>query len=84
MKSQVIWPHATASPVDIAPPDAIWSYIINVSQEVFQKRLDQILELCCGKTAIANDVVVFGRTKYEHDEHLYNLMKVARKTWACF
>ena len=52
---------------------------LNLSQDVFQERMDCILEKCPGTISIADDVGVFGRTEAEHDEHLHNLMKVARQ-----
>ena len=48
-----------------------------VSQDVFQQRMDAILEKCPGCTGIADDVAVYGRTEQEHDDNLMNLMKVA-------
>ncbi|XP_014679079.1 PREDICTED: RNA-directed DNA polymerase homolog [Priapulus caudatus] len=36
---------------------------LNVSQDVFQKRMDHILEQCPGTTGIADDVAVFGKSK---------------------
>ena len=52
---------------------------LNLSQDVFQERMDCILEKCPGTISIADCVGVFGRTEAEHDEHLHNLMKVARQ-----
>ena len=52
---------------------------LNLSQDVFQERMDCILEKCPGTISIADDVSVFGGTEAEHDEHLHNLMKVARQ-----
>ena len=49
-----------------------------VSQDVFQHRMDQILEKCPGTVGIADDVGVYGTTEDEHDKHLHNLMSVAR------
>ena len=51
-----------------------------MSQDVFQQRMDQILEKCPGTLGIADDIAVYGKTKTEHDKHLHNLMKVARDT----
>ena len=41
--------------------------------------MDCSLEKSPGTISIADDVGVFGRTEAEHDEHLHNLMKVARQ-----
>ena len=50
---------------------------LNLSQDVFQERMDCILEKCPGTISIADDVGVFGKTEAEHDKHLHNLMIVA-------
>ena len=50
---------------------------LNLSQDVFQERMDCILEKCPGTISIADDVGVFGKTEAEHDKHLHNLMRVA-------
>ena len=52
---------------------------LNLSLDVFQERMDRILEKCPGTISIADDVGMFGRTEAEHDGHLHNLMKVARQ-----
>ena len=49
---------------------------LNLSQDVFQERMDCILEKCPGTISIADDVGVFGKTEAEHDKHLHNLMRV--------
>ena len=50
---------------------------LNLSQDVFQERMDCILEKCPGTISIADDVGVFGKTEAEHDKHQHNLMRVA-------
>ena len=50
---------------------------LNLSQDVFQERMDCILEKCPVTISIADDVGVFGKTEAEHDKHLHNLMRVA-------
>jgi transposase InsO family protein len=50
-----------------------------VSQDVFQQRMDAILEKCPGCTGITDDVAVFGKNEAEHDRNLLNLMQVARE-----
>ncbi|XP_071944705.1 uncharacterized protein [Antedon mediterranea] len=52
---------------------------LNVSQDVFQHKMDQILEKCIGATGIADDVAVFGKTEEEHDRNLMDLMETARE-----
>ena len=55
-----------------------------MSQDVFQQKMDQILEQCLGTIGIADDVAVFGRTEEEHDQSLHNLMQVAAKSGLVF
>ena len=49
------------------------------SQDIFQKKMDQILGECQGCIGIADDITVHGQTKAEHNAHLRNLMYVACK-----
>ncbi|GFS21366.1 Pol polyprotein [Elysia marginata] len=51
---------------------------LNVSQDIFQMKMDQILERCPGTLGVSDDVCVFGRTEEEHDKNLLNLMEVSR------
>ena len=55
-----------------------------MSLDVFQQRMDQILEKCPGTLGIADDTAVYGKTKTELDNHLHNLMKVARDNGLVF
>ncbi len=48
-----------------------------MSQDVFQHKMDQILESCPGTLGIADDIAVFGRTEQEHDKNVTTLMEVA-------
>ena len=48
-----------------------------MSQDVFQQKMDQILDRCTGIVGVADDIAVFGSTTEEHDTNLHNLMKVA-------
>ena len=50
---------------------------LNLSQDVFQERMDRILEYCPGTIGIADDVGVFGKDEQQHDENLRHLMKTA-------
>ena len=50
---------------------------LNVSQDKFQKRMDEILEGLDGVVGIADDVCVYGKTREEHDQRLINLMNRA-------
>ena len=49
------------------------------SQDIFQKRIDQILEECEGCIRIADDITVHGHMEAEHDAHPWKLMEVAWK-----
>ena len=52
---------------------------LNLSQDVFQERMDLIPEQCPGTISIADDVGVFGRTEEEHNANLHQLMQAAQK-----
>ena len=49
-----------------------------VSQDVFMQRMDMILEKCPGTIGLIDNVIVYGKTKEEHDSNLHNLMRIAR------
>ncbi|PIK33274.1 hypothetical protein BSL78_29912 [Apostichopus japonicus] len=51
---------------------------LSISQDIFQQKMDQILENCQETASIADDVAVFGATEEEHDRNLHNLMRVAK------
>ena len=55
------------------------SFGLSMSQDVFQQRMDEILEGCPGVVGIADDIIVSGKTEEEHDQNLHNLMRVAQK-----
>ena len=48
-------------------------------QDVFQQKIDFILEKFPGAVCIADDIAVNGPMEKEHDANLYNLMLVARQ-----
>ena len=50
-----------------------------MTQDVFQQKMEAILESCSGTLGIADDVAVFGRSEAEHDANLHNLMRVSRE-----
>ena len=52
---------------------------IFVSQDVFQKHLNSVLDGLKGVTGIADDTFVFGATEKEHDENMVNLMNRSRE-----
>ena len=49
-----------------------------VSQDIFQKRMDEILESLEGCVGIAADICIFGATQEEHDQRIIALMEVAK------
>ena len=55
-----------------------------MSQDVYQSRIDQIVEKCPGVVGIADDMVVYGSTEDEHDKNLHNLMRVAQSAGLVF
>lgn len=57
---------------------------LSVSQDIYQQRMDAILEECDGATGIADDVAVYGETEDEHDKHLVQLMEVAARNGLVF
>ena len=57
---------------------------LNVRQDVFQHRMDQILEQCDGVIGIADDIIVFGNSEQSHNRNLHRLMTVAAKTGLMF
>ena len=49
-----------------------------MSQDVFQKKIDQAFENCKGAVGLADDIQVFG-TDDNHDFHLHEAMETTRK-----
>ena len=49
------------------------------SQDAFQAKMDQILEGVKGVTSIADDIVVHGVTKEQHDDSMRKLMERAHE-----
>ena len=54
-------------------------YGLNLSQDVFQLKMEMIIENCPGTLGIADDIAVFGKNEEEHDANLQHLMTRARK-----
>ena len=52
---------------------------LRVSQDIFQARMDEILEGLNGVVGIADDVAVFGATEAEHNHNLLKLMERAKQ-----
>ena len=55
-----------------------------MSQDVFQQKMDMILEGCPGTLALIDDVIVYGKNKQEHNENLKKLMETAQTTGLTF
>ncbi len=52
---------------------------LNVSQDIFQSRMDEILEDLPGVASIADDIGVCGTDQMDHDKNLIRLMERAAK-----
>ena len=50
-----------------------------MSQDVFQLRMDAILEQCPGVIGIHDDMVIFGVDQQDHDANLIHLLNVCQK-----
>ena len=50
-----------------------------MSQDVFQLRMDAILEQCPGVIGIHDDMVIFGVHQQDHDANLINLLNICQK-----
>ena len=50
-----------------------------MSQDVFQMRMDAILEQCPGVIGIHDDMVIYGVDQEDHDANLINLLNVCQK-----
>ena len=55
-----------------------------MSQDVFMQKMDMILEKCSGTLGLIDNVIVYGKTKEDHDQNLHNLMKVSQTEGLCF
>ena len=51
---------------------------IRVAQDIFQEKMNRILEHCPGTIGIADDIDIYGKTEAAHDKALHNLMAVGR------
>ena len=57
---------------------------LSVSQDIFQLKMDQILDQVDGVIGIADDVAVYAKSEDEHDKIIQNLMEVAEKNGLVF
>ena len=51
---------------------------IRSSQDIFQRKVDEMLEGLLGVTSICDDILVFGRTRTEHDSNLEKVLQKSR------
>ena len=51
---------------------------MNVTSNVFQK-LDEIFQNVQGVTGIADDMIIYGKSRDEHDVHFLNFLSIVRK-----
>lgn len=52
---------------------------INVSGDIFQRKLDAVFQNIPNITGIADDIIIFGRTEQEHDQAFVNMLEACRK-----
>ena len=52
---------------------------LNCSQDVFQRKIDETFEGMAGVTAIVDDILVFGKTRAEHDQNLRKVLTRAHE-----
>ena len=52
---------------------------LNCSQDVFQRKIDETFEGMTGVTAIVDDILVFGKTRAEHDQNLRKVLARAHE-----
>ena len=57
---------------------------LSVSQDIFQLKMDQILEQVDGTVSIADDIAVYAKDDKEHDKVLHNLLRVAKENGLVF
>ena len=53
---------------------------LNMSQDIFQAKIDQTFEGCRGVVGIADDIVISGTTEKEHDQNLRSMMSRCQDT----
>ena len=49
-----------------------------MSQDIFQMKMDIIMEKCPGLISIHDDIVIYGTSDQDHDANLINLLNVAQ------
>ena len=58
--------------------------LVSVSRNIFQLKMDPIIDQVNGTAGIADDVAVYAKTDEEHDQVLHNLLKVAGENGLVF
>ena len=64
-------------------PFGSWRFLrlpfgIKSSQDIFQRKIDEVFEGLNGMTCIVDDLLVYGRSRQEHDENLVYVLERAR------
>ena len=52
---------------------------VKIAQDIFQRRLDEILKDIPNVAGIADDILVFGSSDIEHDQAFINMLETCRK-----
>ena len=70
----------TCMSIDIGRYQWTWLPVgINVTSDVFQKKLGEIFQNVQGLTGIADDMIIYRKSWEEHDVHFLNFLSVMRK-----
>ena len=59
-------------------------FVLKMSQDIFQMRMDDIVAQCPGVLAIHDDVFIYGKDDRDHDANIINLFNVAQKEGLIF
>ena len=76
MSSHQSWQHLTLIKVDLGIRKCHMGWA--VSQDIYQKKIDQAFDKCKGPFAIADDIQVYGDDT-NHDMHLHEAMERTRQ-----
>ena len=57
---------------------------LSVSLDIFELKMDQILEQVDGTVGVADDVAVYAKDDKEHDQVLHKLLRVAKESGLVF
>ena len=57
---------------------------LSVSQNIFQMKMDQILEQVDGAIGIADDIIVYAKSEEKHSKILHRLMQIATENGLMF